>query len=138
MKEDLQYLRWLSIAHTIVAGIVALFGCFPIIHLVIGILMLGGHLQDAHGNGPPAIFGLLFVGIAATMIAMFWALAVALLVVARRLSEHRGHTFCLVVAAVECMFVPIGTVLGVLTIIVLMRPSVRTLFGVDTGTLAGS
>ena len=138
MNEDLQYLRWLSIAHTIVAGLVALFGCFPIIHLVLGILMLTGRLQDAHGNGPPSWFGLIFVVIAILMIMMFWAFAVALLVAARQLSEHRSYTYCLVVAALECMFVPIGTVLGVLTIIVLMRPSVRTLFGVDTGTAASS
>ena len=31
-------------------------------------------------------------------------------------------------AAIECMFFPFGTVLGVLTIIVLIRPSVKPLF----------
>jgi hypothetical protein len=34
-------------------------------------------------------------------------------------------------AAVACIFVPFGTVLGVLTIIVLTRPSVRALFDDD-------
>jgi hypothetical protein len=37
-----------------------------------------------------------------------------------------------VIAAIACSFVPIGTVLGVFTIIVLTRPSVRVLFGVET------
>jgi len=32
-------------------------------------------------------------------------------------------------AGVECMFMPFGTVLGVFTIIVLMRPSVKEIFG---------
>jgi hypothetical protein len=32
------------------------------------------------------------------------------------------------VAAIACMFMPFGTVLGVFTIIVLMRPSVKELF----------
>jgi len=36
--------------------------------------------------------------------------------------------FCLVMAGVECIFTPFGTVLGVLTIIVLVRPSVKELF----------
>jgi len=35
-----------------------------------------------------------------------------------------------VMAAVECMIVPFGTVLGVLTIIVLSRDKVKRLFGV--------
>ena len=39
--------------------------------------------------------------------------------------------YCLVVAAVECIFMPFGTVLGVFTIIVLMRPGVKERFGVE-------
>jgi hypothetical protein len=36
--------------------------------------------------------------------------------------------FCLVMASITCMFMPFGTVLGVFTLIVLMRPSVKPLF----------
>jgi hypothetical protein len=32
-------------------------------------------------------------------------------------------------AGIECIFMPVGTVLGVFTIIVLMRDSVKELFG---------
>jgi hypothetical protein len=32
-------------------------------------------------------------------------------------------------AGVECLFMPVGTVLGVFTIIVLVRDSVKELFG---------
>ena len=35
-------------------------------------------------------------------------------------------------AGIECMFTPFGTVLGVFTIIVLMRPEVKTMFGIVT------
>ena len=46
----------------------------------------------------------------------------------RYLSQQRHYTFCLVMAAVACMFMPFGTVLGVFTIIVLVRESVKELF----------
>ena len=36
------------------------------------------------------------------------------------------------VAAISCTFTPLGTVLGVFTLIVLFRPSVKTLFGLDS------
>jgi hypothetical protein len=36
--------------------------------------------------------------------------------------------FCLVVAGVSCLFMPFGTILGVLSLIVLNRPSVKLLF----------
>jgi hypothetical protein len=44
----------------------------------------------------------------------------------------------LVIAAVECIFFPFGTVLGVLTIIVLMRPSIKSLFGVPSASVASN
>ena len=37
--------------------------------------------------------------------------------------------FCLVVAAIQCAFVPFGTVLGVFTIFALQKLVVRQLFG---------
>jgi len=57
-----------------------------------------------------------------------WTLAVCMLIAGRNLAKRRHHTFCLVVAAISCIFMPFGTILGVLTIIVLMRPSVKGLF----------
>jgi len=36
--------------------------------------------------------------------------------------------FCLIVAGIICIFMPLGTILGVFTIIVLVRPSVKAMF----------
>ena len=44
------------------------------------------------------------------------------------LLRRKGRTFCFVVAAFDCLHMPIGTVLGIFTIIVLARDSVRDLF----------
>ena len=52
-----------------------------------------------------------------------------LAVAGRRLAQRRSYMFCMVMAGVACMLTPVGTVLGVFTIIVLNRPSVRRLFG---------
>ena len=46
----------------------------------------------------------------------------------RFLAARRRHLFCIVIAGIACMFMPMGTVLGIFTIIVLMRPSVKELF----------
>ena len=55
-----------------------------------------------------------------------------------RLKNHTNYTYCLVVDAIACTFVPFGTVLGVFTIIVLVRPSVKALFGIQSPPLASS
>ena len=46
----------------------------------------------------------------------------------RCLRRRRRYTFCLVVAAISCAFVPFGTVLGIFTLVVLTRPGVKPMF----------
>ena len=41
------------------------------------------------------------------------------------LRARKGRTFSLVVAGINCLHIPLGTVLGVFTIVVLVRDSVR-------------
>ena len=135
MNEDLQHLKLLSIFHYVVAGMTVLVGCFPLIHLTIGIALLTGHLPtNPAGPVSDAFVGWIFTGIAGVIIITMWSLAFVVLFAGRFLQERRRRTFCLVVAGLECMIMPFGTVLGVLTIIVLLRPSVRELFGEDGGS----
>jgi uncharacterized membrane protein HdeD (DUF308 family) len=44
------------------------------------------------------------------------------------LRARKGRTFSLVVAGINCLHIPLGTVLGVFTIIVLIRDSMRELY----------
>ena len=60
-------------------------------------------------------------------------LAVLILAVGRSLSRRKRYNFCLVMACVECLFMPFGTALGVFTIVVLNRPSVKQSFGAASG-----
>ncbi len=135
MNQDLEHLKILSIFHYVVAGFAALFATFPIIHLVIGISMLTG--DGFFGELPPTeefppfdLFALFFTIIPAMMILLGWTFAIALVFAGRNLGKQQRYTFCLVMAGINCMFMPFGTVLGVFTIIVLMRPSVKELFGI--------
>jgi len=127
MNQDEQYLKLLSVFHYVVGGLAAFFACFPIFHLVIGILMLSGAFEG-RGGGPPAAIGLLFVIMAMFFIIAGWTLAICLIIAGCNLAKRRRYMFCLIMAAIACIFLPFGTVLGVFTIIVLMRPSVKELF----------
>lgn len=128
--QDAEQLRLLSIFHFVVAGILGLFSLFPLIHLAMGIAILSGAFDDAaDGNSPPAIMGWLFIVFPAMFIALGLTLAICIALAGRRLGRRTNHLFCLVVAGLECFFMPFGTVLGVLTIIVLLRPSVKASFG---------
>jgi len=123
MNQDEQYLKLLSVFHYVVGGLVAFFACIPLIHLTIGIAMLVGAIDNA-----PALVGLIFVLMAMLFITVGWTLAICIVIAGRCLAKRKHYMFCLVIAAITCTFMPFGTVLGVFTIIVLMRPSVKELF----------
>jgi hypothetical protein len=47
----------------------------------------------------------------------------------RYLRLRRKRMFSFVMACILCMFMPFGTVLGIITIVMLSRDSVRRLYG---------
>jgi hypothetical protein len=128
MTKDEGHLDLLAIFHYVVGGLAMLFGCFPIIHLVLGILMLAGALDDGRGQPPPPVVGLIFIIMAAIAILLMWTLGLCIILAGQRLKARRSYTFCFIIAAIGCVFMPFGTVLGVFTIIVLSRPTVKPLF----------
>jgi len=131
MNNDLEQLKLLSIFHYVVAGILGLFSCFPVFHLMFGIFFLvkGDELGAQNPEGPPPeIFGLLFTIIPALIIVVGWACAICVFLAGRFLSTQTHYTFCFVIACVMCAFFPFGTVLGIFSIIVLIRPSVKQMF----------
>ena len=132
MDKDAEHLRLLVIAHYVYAAMVALFACIPIIHLTIGLVFLLNPPPQSPGDPFPAqAFGAIFATIGAVLVLAGWTFAACVFVAGRSLAARRRYTFCIVVAAISCLLVPVGTVLGVLTIIVLQRPSVRAMFGRD-------
>ena len=127
MNKDLEHLRWLSVSFYVYAGLTALFACIPFIHLFVGIAMVSGSFSEG-ANPPPPFFGWLFIGMASIFIVSGFALAVCNFLAGKYLKEQTKYTFCFVVAVINCMFAPLGTVLGIFTIIVLLRDSVKPLF----------
>jgi hypothetical protein len=139
-QQDAEYLKLLTIFHYVVAGMMALWGSFPIIHLLVGIVVLFGGFGPAKPGEPsPALFGGLFVLVAGTFMAVGWSLAVCTFLAGRNLARRQHYLFCLIVAGVMATAcTPFGTILGVFTIIVLMRPSVKEAFGVPSSMGATS
>jgi hypothetical protein len=132
MTQDEQNLNLLSIFHYVVGGLTALFACIPFIHLAVGIAMLCGKFNGAKGDPAPRLAGIIFVVVAAVFIFAGWAFATVIFIAGRKLKARKSRTFCIVVAAIECGMMPFGTVLGVFTIILLMKDSVKPLFGLAT------
>jgi len=143
LTQEEEHLRLLSIFHYVVGGLAALFALIPIFHLIFGLIMIlapekfagHGHAQE---QPPLALMGWFFVIFAAVFITIGWTFAAFVLAVGRFLARRKHYMFCLVMGGVECLFMPFGTVLGVFTIIVLMREPVKQLFGVNPPAVASN
>ncbi len=135
MTRDEDHLRLLSVFHYVVSGIAGLFALFPVLHLVMGLVFILAP-EKMQGQGPPlpGFFGWMFVIMALVFITIGLTFAACVFATGRFLARRRHYLFCLVMAGVECVFMPFGTVLGVFAIVVLTRETVKGLF--NSGEIA--
>lgn len=138
MNKDEEQLKLLSIFHYVVAGLVAFFSLIPIIHLIIGLFIVFGarHMAAPGQSPPPEFLGWFFILMALCLIVVGLVFASFIFLAGRFLARRRHYKFCFVMAAVECVVMPFGTVLGVFSIMILNRDSVKQLFVAASGSSA--
>ncbi|MEM8609327.1 MAG: hypothetical protein AAGF92_19660 [Myxococcota bacterium] len=146
--EDTEHLSALSVGHFMMAGLTML-GIIPLIAYA----MLGARLAKQIGRevnltmgdisgqagvdpmaGADAMLqnaGAWFTGLFIVFLVVTLLTAVGFLLMGLKIRQRQWWTFCYLSAWGECLAFPFGTILGIFTIIVLSRPSVKTLFGMD-------
>ena len=128
MPQDEEHLRLLAIFHYIVGGLAALFSFFPLLYGAFGLLILHPPANQ-HGEPPPPFVGWLLIGFGCFFFLLGLVFATCIVLSGRFIAHRRHYWFTFVFACIQCLFFPFGVVLGVFTIIVLSRPSVKELFG---------
>ena len=130
MNDDLNNLKLLSIFHYVVGGLSAIFSCMFLIHLFIGIAVLNSPESWSGGNGqsPPQFVGYLFTFIGGLFFLLGMIVSGLVIYSGVLLKRLRKRMFSFVVASIECLFMPFGTILGVFTIIVLSKESVKQMY----------
>ena len=129
--RDTEQLKLLAIFHYVVAGLAALFSFFPLLYTALGVIFMiaGGHgTAKPDEELPPEFLGWIFAALGSVLFAIGITMAICVLIAGRSLALRRHYSFALVIACIECLFVPFGTILGVFTIVALSRESVKTLF----------
>ena len=131
MNHDKEHSRLLAIFHYVVAGLAALFSFFPLLYTTVGAIFIFAARHGTPKPGeqlPPEFLGWIFVVLGLLLFLLGVAMAICILIAGRCLSRRKHYTFALVMACIECLFIPFGTILGVFTIIALSRESVKELF----------
>lgn len=131
--RDSSHLNLLAIFHYVAGGLMAFFGLFPSIYIILGLVMVTGGFSKSGPQPPPPGLGWIFVIMGAVFMILLLAMSVLTIYSGRCIKRRRNWVFSLVIAGFMCLSVPIGTALGVFTFIVLLRDSVKRLYGVEAG-----
>jgi len=133
-NADEEQLQVLSICYFVYGG---LAGAFSLIGLA---LLFAGAVLSSHGvawgawGGRPeeqagaAIAGCIFAAVGSVLLVLLGTTALLRILVGVALRRRRYYVFCLVAAGLTGLELPLGTALGIATLIVLLRPSTELLF----------
>jgi hypothetical protein len=129
-KIDADHLKILSIFHFVGAGLALLGILFLLAHFAMFhfIFTNSKFWEDQKQAPPPAEFFAIFKWFYLVFGVWFLTSGVLNVISGLCLRARKHRTFSLVVAGINCLHIPLGTVLGVFTIIVLIRDSVRELY----------
>ena len=129
-NRDNKHLKLLSVIHYVFAGYFIIVGILISRFMMALIMGSAEILRDPNRVPNPsesldswgAVFGM------SALYILWWILAIALLLAGVKLWKKKSRTFCLIVAGVECLSFPLGTLLGVFTLTTLNKDSVKKLF----------
>lgn len=141
-NRDLEHLRLLAIFHYVVGALAILGTGFLYVHYLMMRMIFDNPELWKEAKDPPPFNPQEFFGYFIWFYAIFGAMAVAAgvlnLLSGWFMQKRRHRVFSMIVAGFDCLQVPMGTVLGVFTLVVLNRESVAQLYAGQTSTPAAS
>jgi len=126
-------LKLLSVGYFVQGGVVTFYALLALCYIgVVGAVVfktIHDSAQSGAADQIPAWVLPVIGSVLATVMLVILASGFLLLYAGLSLRRHKHRTFLLVMAALSCMAIPYGTLLGIFSFIVLQRPSAKALFG---------
>jgi MFS family permease len=128
MTRDEEHLNLLSVFNYIFGGLGIFGSLFPLIYVGLGIFFVlgGSELLDTPMDPEMAFMGWFFIAFGFVFFVILLGAAVCGLLSGRFISKRANYMYSFILACIQCAFSPLGTILGVFTIIVLSRETVKT------------
>ncbi|MEA3210769.1 MAG: hypothetical protein QOE70_3826 [Chthoniobacter sp.] len=126
---DQEHLKLLAIFHYVVAGLAFAMIGFLVLHFMMMRMFFDNpEMWKDMPNPPPHQFFAMFKWLYLIMGSFMIFYAIGNLLSGLWIRAKKNRMFSLVMAGLNCIQIPFGTVLGVFTIVVLVRDSVRELY----------
>ena len=127
---DAEHVRLLAIFHFVSAAFSLLGVLFSSLYLVLFQVIFSNPeaFAQSQQGAPPEEFVTLLRWFTGAFVVWFLVSCVGNLLSGFFLRARRHRTFSMVIAAINCLHIPLGTILGVFTLVVLGRESVRKMY----------
>ena len=122
-----KHLNLLSIFHFVHAGFSLFLLLIPVYLLFFGLIAA---FTDTNHSPGVTYMGWLMLVMSVVLGVAILAFVGAVVFAGLELRKARRYNFCFAMAAIQCLHVPWGTLLGVFTIVALNKPLAKQLFGV--------
>ncbi|MCM8568530.1 hypothetical protein NE848_04020 [Gramella jeungdoensis] len=103
-----------------------LISFFPLIYIFMGMFIFNNEMQDHDHFG---LTGLVFMVVGTVIFLFLMALGIVTILAGKFIGERRRYDFIFVIAVLNCFTGILGILLGIFTIIELVKPQVKQLFG---------
>jgi hypothetical protein len=124
---DLEHLKLLRWGYLVTGAITCIYALFPLMYVVFGVVLTAAAVADGTDDVPVAVgIGIAAIGIIVSMAIA--AVGILKLLAAKAIRQRRSRGLCYFAAVVSCLNIPLGTIVGICTFMVLARPGVEELF----------
>ncbi len=120
-----QSLRALALGYTVFAALLVATALYFAQFIRLGIDVVN---ETIVGKAPPPTFGWVYIAIGGVGVSLGVGLAVLATVAAHSIALRKRLGLIRVTAGVACIFIPLGTLLGVLSFVVLSTDHAKSLF----------
>ena len=132
-NQDADHLKSLAVAFRVVSGLCAVCVNFAWIYVVVGILSIVSPPASVHSTRNDqatftAGFGAVFIFIGFFILAAGYVVAYFGFKTAKSMDQRTNWNLCFGTSIALMLFQPIGLILGIFSLIVLNRPSVKEMF----------
>ena len=126
---DAEHVRLLAIFHFVSAALSFVGVIFSSLYfLLFQVVFSNPELTQSQEGPPPEEILTIFRWFTGLFVAWFLVSCIGNLLSGMFLRRRRHRTFSMVIAVINCLHIPLGTILGVFTLVVLGRESVRKLY----------
>ena len=107
--KDHEHIKLLAIFWHVSAALNLLGGCFGLLYVGLGVMFMNAPPPQNPNEPPPEVIGWIMIAVGGGVLALTALIGALDVAVGLSLPKYKRYTLCMVVAALMCLSVPLGS-----------------------------